>query len=72
MSKDTIERIKALEIALNNESNERDFYLRHAERSTDPMGKKMFETLAKDEEERSQTNQKNRLCARYSAREAIF
>lgn len=51
MNSETGERIKALEIALNNESSERDFYLRHAERSSDPLGKSMFETLAKDEEE---------------------
>lgn len=51
MSSKTVERIKALEMALNNESSERDFYLRHAERSSDPLGKSMFETLAKDEEE---------------------
>jgi len=51
MSNETTERIKALEVALNNESNERDFYLRNAERTNDPMGKSMFETLAKDEDE---------------------
>ncbi len=47
----TNDRIKALELALNNESKEKDFYLSHAERTNDALGKEMFKTLAKDEEE---------------------
>jgi rubrerythrin len=51
MSSDTDERIKALEIALNNESKERDFYLKHAERSQNSLGKQMFASIASDEDE---------------------
>jgi rubrerythrin len=39
MSSKTEERIKALEVALNNESRERDFYLKHAERTNNSLGK---------------------------------
>jgi len=45
------DKIKAIEIALKNESTERDFYLKQAERSADPLGKKMFSTIAREEEE---------------------
>lgn len=45
------ERIKALEVALNNESRERDFYLKHSARTTNPLGRLMFGTLASDEME---------------------
>ena len=48
------ERVKALEVALNNESRERDFYLKHAARTTNPLGRVMFETLANDEAEHYQ------------------
>jgi rubrerythrin len=48
------ERIKALEVALNNESRERDFYLKHAVRTTNPLGRLMFQTLAHDESEHYQ------------------
>jgi rubrerythrin len=51
MSSKTEERIKALEVALNNESRERDFYLKHKERTINPFGKLMFATIASDEEE---------------------
>jgi rubrerythrin len=51
MSSNTGERIKALEIALNNESKERDFYLKHAERSRNLLGKQMFASIAADEDE---------------------
>jgi rubrerythrin len=54
MSSNTEERIKALEVALNNESRERDFYLKHAERTNNPFGKIMFESIAKDEDEHYQ------------------
>ncbi len=45
------DRIKALEVALNNESRERDFYLRHRERTTNAHGKFMFASIASDEDE---------------------
>lgn len=48
------ERIKALEVALNNESRERDFYLKHKERTRNPHGKSMFASIAKDEDEHYQ------------------
>ncbi|HYB21127.1 MAG TPA: ferritin family protein [Thermodesulfobacteriota bacterium] len=51
MDSKTEERIKALEIALNNEVKERDFYLKHSKRTTNNMGKMMFATIAGDEDE---------------------
>jgi len=51
MGSKTEERIKALEIALNNEARERDFYLKHSQRTTNSMGKTMFATIASDEDE---------------------
>jgi rubrerythrin len=51
MSSKTEERIKALEVALNNESRERDFYLKHKERTINPLGKLMFASIASDEDE---------------------
>jgi len=45
------ERIKAIELALKNEKNERDFYLRQSERTQNPVGKKMFACIAEDENE---------------------
>jgi rubrerythrin len=45
------EKLKAIEIALQNESNERDFYRKQSERTADPLGKQMFATLAREEEE---------------------
>lgn len=54
MISNTEKRIKALEVALNNESRERDFYLKHAERTSNPFGKIMFESIAKDEDEHYQ------------------
>ena len=44
-------KIKAIEIALKNERRERDFYLQQSEKSGDPLGKKMFATMADEEEE---------------------
>lgn len=43
------ERISALEIALNNEMKEHEFYLKQAEKSTNPIGKAMFMQIAKEE-----------------------
>ena len=51
MSAKTEDRIKALEVALNNEARERDFYLKHKERTINPMGKLMFGSIASDEDE---------------------
>ncbi len=47
MKKD--ERLNALEIALNNESREREFYLTHARRTKNPVGKAMFQQIADEE-----------------------
>ena len=51
MASKTEERIQALEVALNNESREKEFYLKNAERTTHPMGKLMFASIASDEDE---------------------
>ncbi len=51
MADNTQERIDALEVALNNEKREKEFYLKQAERTKNPHGKKMFETIASDEDE---------------------
>ena len=51
MSSKAEERIKALEVALNNELRERDFYLKHKERTINPLGKLMFASIASDEDE---------------------
>ena len=51
MTAKTEERIKALEVALNNEARERDFYLKHKERTTNALGKSMFASIASDEDE---------------------
>ncbi|MFP3869375.1 MAG: ferritin family protein [Syntrophobacteria bacterium] len=54
MSSKIEERIKALEVALDNEMRERDFYLKHSERTSNPLGKVMFQTIADDELEHYQ------------------
>ncbi|HQI01509.1 MAG TPA: ferritin family protein [Deltaproteobacteria bacterium] len=46
---DQSERINALELALNNEKNEREFYLEHAGRTKNPLGRVMFQQIADDE-----------------------
>ncbi len=43
------ERLNALEIALNNEMRERAFYLRHAARTKNPVGKAMFQQIGDEE-----------------------
>lgn len=43
------ERLNALEVALNNEMREHQFYLEHARKSTNPVGKAMFEQIAAEE-----------------------
>jgi len=42
-------RQDALEIALNNETKEREFYLKHAKRTKHPLGKIMFQQIADEE-----------------------
>ena len=42
-------RLNALEVALNNETKEREFYLKHAERASHPLGKAMFQKIADEE-----------------------
>jgi rubrerythrin len=46
---DEKERLNALELALNNETKEREFYLRHAEKTKNALGKAMFKQIADDE-----------------------
>lgn len=43
------ERQNALEVALNNETKEREFYLKQAKRTTHPIGRLMFEKIADEE-----------------------
>ncbi len=45
------DRLNSLEVALNNESREREFYLKNAERTTNPLGKTIFKQIADDETE---------------------
>jgi len=46
---DEKERLNALEVALNNETRERDFYLKHAERTNNQVGRTMFRHIADEE-----------------------
>jgi rubrerythrin len=48
---DTQQRIRALEVAMDNEAREAEFYRKHSERTSNPLGKKMFISLAHDERE---------------------
>jgi rubrerythrin len=43
------ERLNTLETALKNESFEHEFYLKHAEKTNNPLGKAMFKRIADDE-----------------------
>ena len=43
------ERLDALQVALNNEMKEREFYLKNAERTKNPVGKAMFEQIGGEE-----------------------
>ncbi len=54
MNSKTEERIKALEVALGNELREKEFYLKHKERTMNPLGKLMFASIASDETEHYQ------------------
>ena len=51
MAGTTKERIQALEVALINETREKEFYLKHAARTSNPLGKLMFASIASDEDE---------------------
>ena len=46
---DEKERLEAIEVALNNEMGEREFYLKNAERTSNPLGKAMFKQIADEE-----------------------
>ena len=42
-------RLNALEVALNNETREREFYIKNAKRTKNPLGKAMFKQIGDDE-----------------------
>jgi rubrerythrin len=42
-------RLNALEVALNNETREREFYLKNAKRTENALGKRMFQQIGDDE-----------------------
>jgi rubrerythrin len=42
-------RQNALQVALNNEMKEHEFYLKHAERTKNPVGKAMFQQIGGEE-----------------------
>jgi rubrerythrin len=44
-----MKRLNALEAALNNELREREFYYKNAKRTTNPVGKVMFQQIGDDE-----------------------
>jgi len=46
---DEKERLNALEVALNNEMKEREFYLKNVRRTKNALGKAMFQQIAEDE-----------------------
>jgi rubrerythrin len=48
------ERLSAVEVALGNEKREREFYLRHAQRTKNQVGKAMFQQIADEELEHYQ------------------
>src|SRR4030067_3407242 len=43
------DRLNALEVALNNEMKERAFYMKHAQRTQNPIGKAMFQQIGDEE-----------------------
>jgi len=43
------ERLNAVEVALGNEMREREFYLKHAQRTRNQVGKAMFQQIADEE-----------------------
>ena len=42
-------RLDALEVALNNEMREREFYMKNAQRTKNPVGKGMFQQIGDEE-----------------------
>jgi rubrerythrin len=42
--------LKAIEVALDNEMGEKEYYTKLSAQVTNPVGKKMFETIAKEED----------------------
>ncbi len=42
-------RIDAVQVALTNEMREREFYLKHAQRTKNPVGKRMFQQIGDEE-----------------------
>lgn len=46
---DEKQRLNALDVALNNEMREREFYLNNAERTKNQVGKAMFQQIADEE-----------------------
>ena len=46
---DNKEQLNALEVALNNEMREREFYHKNAQRTTNPLGKAMFQQIGDEE-----------------------
>jgi len=46
---DDKEQRNALEVALNNEMREREFYHKNAQRTTNPLGKAMFQQIGDEE-----------------------
>ena len=62
------ERLSAIEVALNNEMNEHEFYMKNAARTTNPLGKSMFRQIA--EEELEHHERLKGLHAKWSEKEA--
>jgi rubrerythrin len=50
--------LKAIEVALENEIQERNFYLKHGRMTKNPVGKEMFQRIAEDENEHYERLQK--------------
>jgi len=48
---DNTGKLEALKLALTNEEKERDYYLAHAKRTKNALGRQMFESIAADENE---------------------
>lgn len=46
-----MDRMSSIELAIKNESSEMEFYLNESKRSTNPVAKALFATLAEDEKE---------------------
>ena len=46
---DEQERLNALDVALNNEMREREFYLNNARRTKNEVGRAMFQQIADEE-----------------------